>query len=848
MDPNTPNEPCKRCKKAGRQCIVTQPSRRRQKKSDTRVAELERKIDALTAVIAQQNGSSYPPQHHPAPEQYTLAGDQGAEHQTMAGSMNLHEQKPDISTAAPTQAYMSHVHPDFAPMGPEPRGNKRRRVESTSESASAPVQTVESRRDFKRADLQHTEGWKGLHQELHIVFPQQVREKIRSLVQPELMHRLFDHYCTHLAPIMPVVTFPAGTTADDIIESKPILLLAIMAISCIFIVTPEMRQALYEEVLSVFADAVIIKGAKSLDVIQALQVTVLWQKPPEKPHSANFYGLIHISAVMALDLGLGKSFNPAKTKRGFGGPGSDLPPGPMQNVVDSDTMEARRAWMVSYFMCAAVSQFLRRPNLLRWSNYMNQCVTLLETSPDAAPGDRLLAAHIKLQHICEEINQSFALDDPEATSISILDPKVAYTLNVLEAQLRDWEASLPVDMRKPELLFSAHSTKLYLHEIALHVNHNTDDFRVPFTEASLKSGSENGFAATLTQNQMTSIEACLRASHASIETYCTFDLDTQTILPPLLYFVRIVYALIVLIKLHVAVTSPGSELGKIIKPEDVKVEEYLNRLWENFEALKKQQAIGPHHKAQHILGILRDWVGTHREGDVGASATKPLQDAGMPAPGQSKTQQERYPPRSKSDDDSLRVLSEAATAGAKSQHQPHAQQQQSSQQRQGSASWGFESPSAVPYPPYNMRGNNQQGGYPQDGGTPATTSTVMTPGPYPNDGYNNNNNMFSTQQQGFGKGNDIDWAAGMDFEQAVNVALQEMDFSGDLFGEFCPFLFRHFHFPSTRDDPADMNETGSFFGNGADAYQIPPDNMGGSGSSNLGGGGSSNNNNSGGRW
>lgn len=40
--------PCKRCVKAGRECIIAPPNRKRQKKTDYRVAELEKKIDALT--------------------------------------------------------------------------------------------------------------------------------------------------------------------------------------------------------------------------------------------------------------------------------------------------------------------------------------------------------------------------------------------------------------------------------------------------------------------------------------------------------------------------------------------------------------------------------------------------------------------------------------------------------------------------------------------------------------------------------------------------------------------------------------------------------------------------------
>lgn len=62
--------------------------------------------------------------------------------------------------------------------------------------------------------------------------------------------------------------------------------------------------------------------------------------------------LIHAAAVMALDVGLGKPFNLAKAKRGFGGPLAEQPPGPPSLLVDSDTIEARRAFLVCYYLCA----------------------------------------------------------------------------------------------------------------------------------------------------------------------------------------------------------------------------------------------------------------------------------------------------------------------------------------------------------------------------------------------------------------------------------------------------------------------------------------------------------------
>lgn len=58
QDPNNPDLPCKRCAKAKRNCVITAPSRKRQKKTDSRVAELEKKIDALTASLNAQKETS----------------------------------------------------------------------------------------------------------------------------------------------------------------------------------------------------------------------------------------------------------------------------------------------------------------------------------------------------------------------------------------------------------------------------------------------------------------------------------------------------------------------------------------------------------------------------------------------------------------------------------------------------------------------------------------------------------------------------------------------------------------------------------------------------------------------
>lgn len=256
--------------------------------------------------------------------------------------------------------------------------------------------------------------------------------------------------------------------------------------------------------------------------------------------------------------------------------------------------------------------------------------------------------------------------------------------------------------------------------------------------------------------------------------------------------VRVVYALIVLIKMHVAVTAPGSELGKVIKPEDLKVQQYLDRLWAVFKSLAQHDHLRPHHKAQHILGILRDWVGTHQHGDApgkGAAQAQNTSSNRMPAQYASKN----------SGSDNLRLLSEAATAGAEQSSgggQPIPER---------STAWSFDSPNTIRYPQYSARSGDTPGALSRTGSDSqtynsniqnASASSAVTPnsiGGYgtgfpTNDPYGN---MFMKQD------GTVDYTAGMDFEQAVDVALRDLDFSGDLFG--------------------------SFFGNGADAFQIPSD-------------------------
>ncbi|TKA75650.1 hypothetical protein B0A55_05002 [Friedmanniomyces simplex] len=787
QDPAHPEIPCKRCAKAGRPCIITQPSRKRQKKADSRVAELEKKLDALTAALHQQQGG-YVQAGAGAPMAELISGRNGSSGQY---SQAFDESPVDGKAGGPVMpARKRQRMDDEAPVYDSVEAQVHAhlsRATSTSGNAEDPVRKHFTEVENSWAPTEDSKRF------LHHTTPEEFIARVNSFINPELAATIFDRYVTVLSPHLPAVVFPPNTTAEQVFKDKPILYVSILSAASFGTLHPDTSKALAREAVGAIADCVVRNGAKSLELIQAMQVMALWYKPPEKAEQTNFYQIIHMAAVMALDIGLGKRFNPAKARRGFGGPNAQLAPGPGKTMPqDSDTLEARRAWLGCYYLCASASMVLRRPNLVRWTNYMKECIEVLESHPDAYPSDKLFCQHVKIQHICEDIGLQFLMDDNTAT-ISITDPKVTYALNVLENQLKDWKKQVPESLQGPGLQFFEHVTSLYLHEIALHFNHNIEDFRLPFTEESLKS--VNNTSDTLTQNQMAALEACLRAAQGILDTMLAYEKDVIKSLPMLLFFVRCVYAIVILIKMHVAVCTPGSELGKMMQPEELKVEYYIDCLITLFGHVAKDgEDFRPHPKILRILTVLRVWFGKHKENVAAQAQVQPGARAkaagGRPKgrSGSGKTkEQEKERKEVEYNQTPLDLLSQVAT-GNQQQQQPqqHRQQQQQPQtqgQRGDATDWSFSAPLldySRPPPPGHPDNRLPKWNQSNNNNTGASTSSKNTTSPaQPTPGNNTYPSLEQQQQQYFPgllvdpSNQDYGWGSG--FEQAMDIALGGVD-------------------------------------------------------------------------
>lgn len=259
-DPNNPNGDCKRCAKAGRTCIVTVPSRKRQKKTDSRVAELEKKIDALTETLKaksthnSEGGETQEnlPQVRPNPYQQVTNG----------GYNSPFTPRPDVRPNSnewapyPLAAEFESRKPSAPPM--VMAGQKRKHTETRDILNSPPPSSttpVAGGQPFGSHELGVPPAFKKAptHEYADVVD--------RGLLTSEMANVMFKCYVEQMTPHLPAVVFPAGTPAAEIRKTKPVLFLAILAASS-GTNYPGLQRTLTKEIMSLYAEKIICNGGE----------------------------------------------------------------------------------------------------------------------------------------------------------------------------------------------------------------------------------------------------------------------------------------------------------------------------------------------------------------------------------------------------------------------------------------------------------------------------------------------------------------------------------------------------------------------------------------------------------
>ena len=339
-DPNTGNGPgggCKRCAKTGRQCVVTAPSRKRQKKTDSRVAELERKIDALTSsLVGQPHGNG-----HGNGYGYGQGAGQGQGHG--AGFVSQNGLGAGRRWIGARQS--EHPEPGFE-SGIKRRVNGEVKERSTPGPGPSMLPAVLYP---NRSTPPHTKQWRAPSG------PQETGTEKgdggfvdaidRGLVSLEAAAEAFDYYMTEMTPQLPIVIFPPETQIHDIRRSKPVLFHSILAVA-IGPIQPDVQVTLFDDFWKILAEHMVVKGYKSLELVQAMVLTSTWYLPPDRYEELKFYQLINMAITLAIDIGMSRRTKTAKKPFNIM---RDLV-GKKAFSLDLDSPETRRTWLGCYYL------------------------------------------------------------------------------------------------------------------------------------------------------------------------------------------------------------------------------------------------------------------------------------------------------------------------------------------------------------------------------------------------------------------------------------------------------------------------------------------------------------------
>lgn len=113
----------------------------------------------------------------------------------------------------------------------------------------------------------------------------------------------------------PVIVFSPKVTVEELRRTKPTLFLSVIAAAA-GKVSPTLLSILNSEALAAYAHRTVIKGEKSLELVQAMAITCTWYSPPGSFSRLKFYEYIHMAVMMAVDLGYGTNPRSARHRRG----------------------------------------------------------------------------------------------------------------------------------------------------------------------------------------------------------------------------------------------------------------------------------------------------------------------------------------------------------------------------------------------------------------------------------------------------------------------------------------------------------------------------------------------------
>ncbi|KAH0344266.1 hypothetical protein KCU81_g4829, partial [Aureobasidium melanogenum] len=369
---------------------------------------------------------------------------------------------------------------------------------------------------------------------------------------------IFEHFRANMLHHFPFVAFPSDVDIAEIRRAAPILVLAILDAAGDGYYDMETSRTLRRRLTQFYSACLLRNGADGIIMLQALIISALWNRdlePQQAGAELDVFQLCRAAANMAMEMGL-----EARLRNWSWSKSLPIQSDRLRDATSEyqfSTLEVRRLWLACYYICSSASLAIQAQNLMSWKRQMDECLEVLSTSPAALASDKLLCAHVKLQHMLEEFEAQLSPDlGPTALKI---------TRRVAKRQLAEWATMLPT--------WNAMAT-------------------APLVDYAAEHG---GVAVTIGESDFTD---CLTATHNSLDSFLSLDMPLIRTLPTS-FFVQVTHTAILLVKLHFTAARLSNQADAAQKILDTRAGTYLERL------LAKCSGWGTLWPAQKLVETLR---------------------------------------------------------------------------------------------------------------------------------------------------------------------------------------------------------------------------------------------------
>lgn len=591
-NPNDPSQPCVRCSKGKRECVFHVGPWKRSRRTDSRVAALERKLEVVTAAL---NGQQVSPeeireiiaQTETMKAASTMAepvdGNKASDNTGDTGvSYAVPEARvPSTSSAANPMRAM----PLRRPVGSKsygPRASVSSTPDSTrdSEAGSSRVRM----KDLKEIREKMISLWNKMTENSALRLADIAKhDRMQSptyetdvisqglITLDEAQERLHK-YRVHLFKQYMLIEVPEELTLEILRRENPLLFLTVMAVTGVTLRGHDVKEVcvtIQNQAIDAVIYETMLLGRKNLEILKCLILLNLWYNTPETYHHQKTHLITHLCTTLAVDLGLGgtpfesQQSNSMKYDR-------LVRPDVLQNP---RTAECRKLWLCVYISSVHVSMIIKRPVYLMWSRHTEECCKILE-QPDRSLMERRVAGIARLHHLTEEIACALQSMDSQ-TPPDLNDPRTQFIIKEFEHKLKVLEDR--ANLKSHSFRTAVHTVHILLHEFVMYVPISEHLGRSPYSEYSLAVGTMR-----LSTSTAQAIGWCYSGAIKCLELFASQTVEEFAMMP-LFSYMRMAFSASTLLKLRTLyLTTPDFHQVCTIKSASL---EPINRLIDKLDCV-----------------------------------------------------------------------------------------------------------------------------------------------------------------------------------------------------------------------------------------------------------------------